>query len=67
MPVVHPSELWRRSGRWDQMGDDLARFSDRSGRELCLGMTHEEVVTDLAAHFINSYRVLPCMLFQMQN
>lgn len=66
LPVIHPAELWRKSGRWDEMGDDLARFQDRSGRDLCLGMTHEEVVTDLASHFINSYKVLPCMLYQVQ-
>ncbi|MBT5876244.1 MAG: proline--tRNA ligase, partial [Candidatus Latescibacteria bacterium] len=66
LPVVHPAELWRKSGRWDEMGDDLARLKDRTGRDLCLGMTHEEVVTALASHFINSYRMLPCMLYQVQ-
>lgn len=66
MPVVHPAELWQRSGRWDRIGDDLARLKDRNGRDLCLGMTHEEVVTELARHLIKSYRQLPCMLYQIQ-
>ena len=43
MPVVQPASLWKRSGRWYEIGDDLARLTDRGGRELVLGMTHEEV------------------------
>jgi len=66
MPVVQPAELWQRSGRWDAIGDDMARLKDRNGRDYCLGMTHEEVITDLAAHTISSYRQLPFMLYQIQ-
>ncbi len=66
MPVVQPAALWKRSGRWYEIGDDLARLTDRGGRELVLGMTHEEVITDLAAGVISSYRQLPLMLYQIQ-
>ena len=66
MPVVQPAALWKRSGRWYEIGDDLARLTDRAGRELVLAMTHEEVITELAAGVINSYRQLPVMLYQIQ-
>jgi prolyl-tRNA synthetase len=66
MPVVQPAELWQRSGRWYEIGDDMARLRDWAGRDLCLGMTHEEVVTDLAAQIIASYRQLPFMVYQIQ-
>ena len=66
MPVVQPASLWKRSGRWYEIGDDLARLTDRGGRDLVLGMTHEEVITELAAGVINSYRQLPMMLYQIQ-
>ena len=66
MPVVQPASLWKRSGRWYEIGDDLARLTDRGGRELVLAMTHEEVITELAAGVINSYRQLPVMLYQIQ-
>src|SRR5215216_3025056 len=44
MPVVHPAEIWRRSGRYESIGPELARFKDRNGRDMVLAMTHEEVV-----------------------
>ncbi len=66
MPVVQPAELWQRSGRWNAIGDDMARLKDRNGRDYCLGMTHEEVITDLVARTISSYRQLPFMLYQVQ-
>jgi len=66
LPVVHPAELWQRSGRWYAIGDDMARLKDRNGRDLCLGMTHEELMADLAEQLINSYRQLPFMLYQIQ-
>ena len=49
MPVALPAELWRKSGRWYAVGDDLMRMKDRTGRDMCLAMTHEEVMADLAA------------------
>lgn len=66
MPVVHPAELWRESGRYDAIGDELGRFSDRNGRDMVLAMTHEEVVTDLARREIKSYRQLPQLIYHFQ-
>jgi len=66
MPLVQPAELWRESGRWDQYGPELLRFQDRHGRDFCLGPTHEEIITDLARHQINSYRQLPVNFYQIQ-
>ncbi|HEY6496792.1 MAG TPA: proline--tRNA ligase [Trebonia sp.] len=65
MPVMHPAELWQRSGRWDVMGDEMFRLKDRKGAALALGMTHEEVVTSLAAE-LSSYRQLPQSWYQFQ-
>ncbi len=66
LPVVHPAELWQRSGRWSAIGDDMARLKDRNGRDMCLGMTHEELMADLARQIVSSYRQLPFMLYQIQ-
>ncbi len=66
MPVVHPAELWAETGRLADFGPQLVRFHDRSGREMVLGPTHEEVVTDLARREIQSWRQLPLMLYQIQ-
>jgi len=66
MPVVQPADLWRESGRWQQIGSDMARLKDRNDRDLCLAMTHEEVVTSLIRDVVRSYRQLPCLLYQVQ-
>ncbi len=66
LPMVHPAELWQKSGRWYEIGDDMARFQDRNGRDMCLGMTHEELMADLAGQIVNSYRQLPFVLYQIQ-
>jgi prolyl-tRNA synthetase len=66
LPVVQPAELWRESGRYDVIGNELARFADANGRAMVLAMTHEEAVTDLARTVITSYRQLPQMVFQLQ-
>ena len=66
MPAVQPADLWKESGRWEFYGKELLRFTDRHGRESCLGPTHEEVVTDLVRHEIRSYRQLPVNLYQIQ-
>ena len=66
LPVVHPAELWQKTGRWQAIGADMARLKDRAGRDMCLAMTHEEVMADLAKQFIRSYRQLPAMLYQIQ-
>ena len=66
MPSVQPADLWRETGRYSEAGPVLARFRDRTQRELVLGITHEEVVTDLARREISSYRQLPFMVYQIQ-
>ena len=65
MPVMHPAELWQRSGRWELMGDEMFRLKDRRGADLVLGMTHEEIVSTLALE-LDSYRELPQMWYQFQ-
>lgn len=66
MPVLHPAEIWQETGRWDDIGDEMFRLKDRGGRDMCLGMTHEEVITWLAAREIRSYRDLPQIWYQIQ-
>jgi len=66
MPVVHPAEIWQESGRYSAIGPEMARLVDRAGRPMVLAMTHEEVVTDLARHDIQSYRQLPKLVYQIQ-
>jgi prolyl-tRNA synthetase len=65
MPVMHPAEVWHRSGRWDVMGDEMFRLKDRRGADLALGMTHEEIVSTLATE-LESYRQLPQLWYQFQ-
>ena len=65
MPVIHPAEIWKQSGRWDGI-PEMFKLKDRHGRDLCLGMTHEEVVAWLAAREIRSYRDLPQIWYQIQ-
>ena len=66
MPVLQPAELWQQSGRWDVIGGEMFRLKDRNGRDMCLGMTHEEVIAWLAAREIRSYRDLPQIWYQIQ-
>src|SRR5580700_6962444 len=66
MPVVHPAEVWQRTGRWYEIDESLVRFKDRRGHDMALAMTHEEVVGQLAASFVRSYRQLPMLIYQMQ-
>jgi prolyl-tRNA synthetase len=66
MPVLQPAELWQQSGRDQSMGDVLFNLADRRERRIVLGPTHEEVITQLAARYVKSYRDLPQMLYQIQ-
>lgn len=66
MPVVHPASLWQETGRWYQVGNEMARFKDRAERDMVLAMTNEEVIADLVRQEIRSYRQLPCLLYQIQ-
>ena len=66
MPAIHPGELWRESGRFEILGEDMIHFKDRHGKQNVLGPTHEEVITDLARREIHSYKQLPVTLYQIQ-
>jgi len=66
MPVVHPAEIWKETGRWYEIDAEMGRFHDRSGRDMVLAMTHEEVVADLVRGEVHSYRQLPLMIYHVQ-
>ena len=66
MPVVHPADVWRASGRYDAIGPELGRFKDRNGRDMVLALTHEEVVGILLADIVKSYRQLPIQVYHFQ-
>ncbi len=66
MPILHPAEVWQQTGRWQLIGDEMFRLKDRTGRDMCLGMTHEEIMTWLASREIRSYRDLPQIWYQIQ-
>ena len=66
MSAIQPAELWQESGRWYAYGPELFRLKDRSGRDFCLGPTHEEIFTDIVRNEVNSYRQLPLNLYQIQ-
>jgi prolyl-tRNA synthetase len=66
LPALNPREVWEASGRWATMGDNMFRLKDRKGADLCLGMTHEEVMTDIARKELRSYKQLPQIWYQIQ-
>ena len=66
MPVVHPAEVWKESGRYFKIGPELVRFKDRGERDMVLAMTHEEVVAILLRDIVQSYRQLPMMVYHFQ-
>src|SRR5574341_70390 len=66
MPVIHPADLWKETGRWYQIGAEMGRFKDRGGRDMVLAMTHEEVVGDLVRKEIRSYKQLPQLIYHIQ-
>ncbi|HEV2462467.1 MAG TPA: proline--tRNA ligase [Acidobacteriaceae bacterium] len=66
LPGIMPSEIWEQSGRWTSMGQNMFRLQDRKGAWLCLGMTHEEVMTDIARKELRSYKQLPQIWYQIQ-
>jgi prolyl-tRNA synthetase len=66
LPALHPAEVWKESGRWEVMGDNMFRLRDRKHTEMCLGMTHEEIFTAIVRHTISSYRQLPQVWYQIQ-
>lgn len=66
MPALQPADLWKETGRFEILGEDMIQFEDRHGKLNVLGPTHEEIITDLARHEIRSYRQLPAVLYQIQ-
>ena len=66
MPVVHPADIWKKTGRWYQVGSEMGRFLDKSKRDMVLAMTHEEVVADLVHREVSSYKQLPMLVYQIQ-
>lgn len=66
MPVVHPAEVWQKTGRWYQIGSEMGRFRDKNHRDMVLAMTHEEVVADLTQNEVHSYRQLPMLIYHIQ-
>lgn len=66
LPALNPAEIWKESGRWTVMGENMFRLKDRKGADLCLGMTHEEIFTDIARHELRSYKQLPQVWYQIQ-
>ena len=65
LPAMHPASVWQASGRWESMGDEMFRLTDRKGADLALGMTHEEVFATISQE-LNSYRELPQLWYQIQ-
>ena len=66
MPVIHPADIWKETGRWYQVGSEMGRFLDKSKRDMVLAMTHEEVVADLVRREVSSYKQLPTLVYQIQ-
>jgi len=66
LPALQPLELWQKTGRDKDIGEVMIRFTDRRGRKVCLGPTHEEVITDLVKSYVSSYKQLPLLLYQIQ-
>jgi len=66
LPAIQPREPWDKSGRWSVMGDNMFRLKDRKGADLCLGMTHEEIMTTIASNELRSYKQLPQIWYQIQ-
>ena len=66
LPTLHPREIWEESGRWTGMGENMFRLKDRKGTDLCLGMTHEEIITSIARNELRSYKQLPQIWYQIQ-
>ena len=67
MPIVQPSEIWQKTGRWAVYGEEMFKLQDRHGRDYCLAPTHEELVTTLVSMDTSSYKQLPVSVYQIQN
>lgn len=66
MPIVHPADIWKKTNRWFDIDESLLRFQDRTGKDMVLAMTHEEVVAELTSKEITTYKQLPKLVYQIQ-
>ena len=66
LPCLQPLDLWKETGRDEVLAEVMIRFEDKRGRRMCLGPTHEEVITDLVKNYVHSYRQLPVIFYQIQ-
>lgn len=66
MPAMHPIEIWQKTGRDQTLKEVMVQFDNKKGHRMCLGPTHEEIITDLARQYVQSYRQLPLTLYQIQ-
>ena len=66
MPVIHPADVWKETGRWFQIGSEMGRFKDKNNHDMVLAMTHEEIVSFLVRSEIRSYRQLPALVYHIQ-
>ncbi len=66
LPCLQPIDLWQKTGRDKTLAEVMIRFEDKKGRAMCLGPTHEEIITDLVRNYVQSYRQLPLNLYQIQ-
>jgi len=66
MPIIHPADIWKETGRWQQIGSEMGRFIDKNEHDMVLAMTHEEVVGDLVRREIHSYKQLPRLIYHIQ-
>lgn len=66
MSILHPAEIWQRTGRWHEIGKELWKIKSREGEDLVLSMTHEEAIAEMTSHFIQTFRDLPLLLNQFQ-
>lgn len=66
LPCLHPIEVWKQTGRDEVLKEVMIKFKDNRGREMCLGPTHEEIITDLVKSYVQSYKQLPMTLYQIQ-
>jgi prolyl-tRNA synthetase len=66
LAALNPAEVWKESGRWEGMGQNMFRLKDRNRHDLCLGMTHEEIMTFIARGELRSYKQLPQLWYQIQ-
>ncbi len=66
MPVIHPADVWKETGRYFQIGSEMGRFKDKNDHDMVLAMTHEEVVSDLVRGVVKSYRQMPALVYHLQ-